>query len=358
MVNEKKIWISIKSKESEKNGTGDMPISVFPNELLSILTSECDADIYGGNEKAAFIDLAGMSDFDTIESAIIDGDEHKIKNQDDIILQKRRLQGILHIVHLEGRERKRIRNISIVHKFLVSFAKALMSEPDIIICNHSLQEVDSKIRTEIVYMLRELQKETNIPVVYVTNEDWEALRISDRILIVNNSKIEQMGSPEEVYFYPVTYYAANALEENNIFEGYVHAVSQGITEVITECGTIKSYSRNFEENDIAYLAVRPSRMKISMTPSEMVNIKGVLSDYHFVSGIYEARVILGNEQEILVNMIEKSIPIGTEVYLNWKDEEVAWIHSQENGVFSYLESLSKKLGNSLEDIKILLAHTS
>lgn len=350
MSENRKVWIALTGEGFDEKGTSDIPIPVYQNELVSVLSDHCEAAAFNADEKAAVIDLDELSNSDTVESAILDGVSHRMMNQDEKILLNRKLHEVLAIVRMEGRERKRIRHLSIMQKFLTSFAKALMSEPNVIILNHSFSEVNSKSRTELVYRLRDLQKEIKIPVVYVTREDWEALRISDRILIAHDNIIEQAGSPEEIYYSPVTYYAANALDFNNIFEGYVKKLSDGAVEAVTECGTVKTSVNDFEENERVYIAVRPDKIHMAMTEPESVSLKGILESYHFVGGFYEAHVLLGDEQRVIVNTLEKSIPEGTEIYLEWKDDAAAWIHAKENGIFSKLENISDSLGNSLSDV--------
>lgn len=133
--------------------------------------------------------------------------------KDEIAAQTRNLVDLL---HLEGNDKKRPSELSASEKYKVALARALASQPDILLLDEILSGLDSKERHALRNQIREIQKTTGTTTLFVTNSQEEALSISDRIILLNEGHIEQSGAPEEVYRRPVSEFSARFMGECNI----------------------------------------------------------------------------------------------------------------------------------------------
>ena len=120
----------------------------------------------------------------------------------------------------------------------VALARAIVVRPTVLLLDEPLGSLDKKLREEMQVELRQLQRAIGITAVFVTHDQEEALTLSDRVAIMNGGRIEQMGTPRELYERPATDFVANFLGVSNIFRGLVQSVDQdrGVTDVRTEGG--------------------------------------------------------------------------------------------------------------------------
>ncbi len=106
----------------------------------------------------------------------------------------------------------------------VALARALVYEPSIVLMDEPLGALDKKLRDQLQFEIKRLHEELSISVLYVTHDQEEALVMSDRICLMRNGLIEQLGTPDELYFRPRTLFAADFLGESNLFEGQLEAL--------------------------------------------------------------------------------------------------------------------------------------
>ncbi len=101
----------------------------------------------------------------------------------------------------------------------VALARAIVTQPDILLFDEPLSNLDAKLRVQVRVEIREMQKRLGITSIYVTHDQDEALAISDRIVIMNRGRIEQLGDPHAIYLHPQTSFVAGFIGLANIFEG-------------------------------------------------------------------------------------------------------------------------------------------
>ncbi|MGE0769275.1 MAG: ABC transporter ATP-binding protein [Hyphomicrobiaceae bacterium] len=109
----------------------------------------------------------------------------------------------------------------------IALARALVYEPSIILMDEPLAALDKKLREQLQLEIRRVQRDLGITMLYVTHDQQEALLLSDRICLMNNARIEQIGTPDDLYFRPQTLFAADFIGEANIFDADVLEVSGG-----------------------------------------------------------------------------------------------------------------------------------
>lgn len=131
---------------------------------------------------------------------------------------KKKVAEMLRLVRLEGFDERYIDALSGGQKQRVAIARALINEPDVLLLDEPLSALDLKLRTEMQYELRELQRRLGITFVFVTHDQEEALAMSDWIYVLNNGEIVQSGTPVDIYDEPINRYVADFIGESNIVE--------------------------------------------------------------------------------------------------------------------------------------------
>jgi spermidine/putrescine transport system ATP-binding protein len=132
---------------------------------------------------------------------------------------KRRVGEALALVELEGRERRKPRQLSGGQQQRVALARALVNRPRALLLDEPLGALDLKLRQAMQLELKRIQREVGITFVYVTHDQEEALTMSDRLVVMNAGRVEQLGSPRELYEHPATRFVANFIGTSNILTG-------------------------------------------------------------------------------------------------------------------------------------------
>ena len=139
------------------------------------------------------------------------------KMSKDIIEQK--VMKMLKLIGLEGYEDKNTTLLSGGQQQRVAIARALVNEPKVLLLDEPLAALDLKLRKEMQYELKRIQQEVGITFIFVTHDQEEALTMSDKIVVMNNGEIQQVGTPEEIYNEPTNRFVANFIGESNIIPG-------------------------------------------------------------------------------------------------------------------------------------------
>jgi iron(III) transport system ATP-binding protein len=174
---------------------------------------------------------------------------------------------VLDLVHLEGYGHRAPNQLSGGQQQRVALARALVMEPKVLLMDEPLSNLDAKLREEMRGEIRRIQQELNITSVYVTHDQIEAMTLSDRIVIMNEGIIEQIGSPVEVYRYPNSRFVANFIGRANFTEGQVISQS-GSNLTLTSLGetvTLANVQRSFMAGEDVTLIVRPEMIQIRKT---------------------------------------------------------------------------------------------
>lgn len=153
----------------------------------------------------------------------------------------------------------------------VALARALVFEPNVVLMDEPLGALDKNLRTQMQLDIRELHRRLGLTVVFVTHDQTEALTMSDRIAVFNKGRIEQIGTPSEIYDRPATRFVADFIGESNLVDGVVEDVADGLATVALQPGGRKIVVRTCEATRPAQpvtVSIRPERVRLGATPSD------------------------------------------------------------------------------------------
>lgn len=260
---------------------------------------------------------------------------------------KCRVKEMLKLVQLEGFENRKPSAMSGGQRQRVAIARALINNPKVLLLDEPLGALDLQLRRQMQIELKHLQKELGITFVYITHDQEEAINMSDRIVILNNGVIEQVGTPAEIYDDPKTAYVARFVGSANILAGNVVDVTaegvilensfgtmngrfrremQGDSEA-TEAGSMewtkdKAGTCGVHVGDLLTLAVRSENIELSREPKSSVYLEGMVAETSFAGGMLRVAVKTEDGTEIIISRhgINSDLAIGEHVYMEWPAE--------------------------------------
>lgn len=174
----------------------------------------------------------------------------------DVIDQK--VMKMLKLIGLEGFENKNTTLLSGGQQQRVAIARALVNEPKVLLLDEPLAALDLKLRKEMQYELKRIQQEVGITFIFVTHDQEEALTMSDKIVVMKNGEIQQVGTPQEIYNEPANRYVANFIGESNI----IPAVMLEDYKVRFDDITFDCVDFGFKENEPVDVVIRPEDIDI------------------------------------------------------------------------------------------------
>ncbi|MEI9477959.1 MAG: ABC transporter ATP-binding protein [Deltaproteobacteria bacterium] len=178
---------------------------------------------------------------------------------------KNRVEKILELVGLTGLSNRPVAQLSGGQQQRVALARAMVNEPKVLLFDEPLSNLDAKLRIKMRIFIRKIQQEFNITSVYVTHDKEEAMTLSDRIVVMNQGEIEQIGTPEAIYARPRTKFVADFIgKQTNFLTGKVVGISDGRQEVEFWNRTFpfKGYD-HLKKGDAVTLVIRPEMIDLS-----------------------------------------------------------------------------------------------
>ena len=216
---------------------------------------------------------------------------------------KDRVLNMLKIVQMEGYENKMPEHLSGGQKQRVAIARAIINNPKVLLLDEPLGALDLKLRKQMQLELKHLQRKLGITFIFVTHDQEEALTMSDRICVMNNGLIDQIGTPEEIYEKPNTRFVADFIGETNIFEGTVQSIENDLAAIkLGDEQTVRIKNHDFKAGDSACFAIRPEKLKLCSSPLEDTNcLTAVLKERNYGGSFLKTVMILPNGKEITIS---------------------------------------------------------
>jgi len=178
----------------------------------------------------------------------------------------------------------------------VALARALVVKPDCLLLDEPLSNLDAKLRLEMRSEIRKICRQAGLTAIYVTHDQKEALSIADRLAILSNGKIEQIGRPTDVYLRPNSKFAAGFIGETNFVDGVISTITGARVEIDSSIGPVTSAATPFDglaPGMNVTLSLRPEVVRLGEAPAGALNVMdGVVHDTVYLGEVAQHQVSL------------------------------------------------------------------
>jgi spermidine/putrescine transport system ATP-binding protein len=245
---------------------------------------------------------------------------------------RERVQGMLRVVSLEGLDRRRARQLSGGQQQRVALARALVNRPAALLLDEPLGALDVKLRKQMQLELKRIQNELGTTFVYVTHDQEEALAMSDRIAVMNGGRVEQIGTPREIYERPQTAFVAD-------FIGSLNALDLRIDELVGANAVMRlgeaerlvvPVGPGHRPGDNVRVAVRPERVQIGSAGNPLLNggsrLEGMVAEVVFLGMYTQFHVDTQAGRLVSHRLADESLralETGSRVALSWEPEQAS-----------------------------------
>ncbi len=213
---------------------------------------------------------------------------------------KEKVRRVLELTELTGLENRAPNALSGGQQQRVALARALVMEPKVLLMDEPLSNLDAKLRELMRTEIRRIQQSLGITSVYVTHDQVEAMTLSDRIVVMNQGRIEQVGSPQEIYRHPQTEFVADFIGRTNFVPGVVKAV-EGQNVVVEALGrplTIPLAERMLREGQHVKLVVRPETIQVVKGDAQY---QGIIRWASYLGNVVEYEIEVAGQVLIAVD---------------------------------------------------------
>ncbi|MGE0749731.1 MAG: ABC transporter ATP-binding protein [Variibacter sp.] len=235
---------------------------------------------------------------------------------------------MLNLVHLPGYGARMPQQLSGGQQQRVALARALIFRPRVLLMDEPLGALDRKLRDHMQTEIRRIHRTLNVTIIYVTHDQDEALTMSDRVAIMNQGRIEQIGTPADLYETPATRFVADFLGEQNFIEGIAVGSSQGEVRVRTADGWdfVGIAASRIEQGARVVAAVRPERLAIGAPEGSAHNrCNGSVRELIYAGDVTRCRVGL-REVELTIKTQNRQTTLvpgrGEPVSLSWATRDM------------------------------------
>ena len=255
---------------------------------------------------------------------------------------KLKVEEMLSLVNLRGFEKRRIDTLSGGQQQRVAIARAIANHPKVLLLDEPLAALDLKLRKDMQKELKRIQQQLGITFVFVTHDQEEALTMSDRVVVMNNGKIQQIGTPQDIYNEPENAFVADFIGESNIVDGVMKRdCLVEFSGYIFEC-----LDKGFDKDEAVDVVVRPEDVDIVMVESGM--LKGVVTSVSFLGVHYEIIVDIGGFKWMIQTTDEHFV--GDKVGLFIEPDAIHLLRKSEySGLYGDYSSYSEEIDH-LSDI--------
>jgi putative spermidine/putrescine transport system ATP-binding protein len=210
----------------------------------------------------------------------------------------KRVEELLALIHLEGRGDRYPWQLSGGQQQRVALARALAIEPQVLLLDEPLSALDAKIRVALRKEIRSIQRQLGITTVYVTHDQEEALSLSDRVVVMSEGRIEQIGAPSQIYNFPATPFVASFVGTLNLYNAKVVDPPNGGLEI--EGQRVRTNrSVDASAGTLVSVALRPEAITLGDGAANVNHLHGALQDVSFLGSIVRMRIGLGGNGSTL-----------------------------------------------------------
>ena len=195
-------------------------------------------------------------------------------------IQERVLE-MLHVVNLKGFENRAVSSLSGGQQQRVAIARALVNRPKVLLLDEPLGALDLRLRKDMQIELKRIQQAMGITFIYVTHDQEEALAMSDTVVVMDEGKIQQIGTPEDIYNEPKNAFVADFIGESNIIDGIMRA--DGVVEIFNR--RFQCLDKGFAKDEPVDVVIRPE--DVDIVPEGQGQLKGTVTSVTFKGMQYD-----------------------------------------------------------------------
>ena len=227
------------------------------------------------------------------------------------------------MVHMEGYENRAPSQLSGGQAQRIEIARVLATNPDVLLFDEPLSNIDAKLRDELKFEIRKIQRETGKTMVYVTHDQGEAFAMSDRVYVMSQGVVEQVGSPTDLYIDPSTPFVAGFIGQNNFVNGVIQRIDPS-----THLGSIHANGieiqatipDGYSTNDEVTACLRPEDIEVITDGRERETTRGNITE----------TVFMGNTTRLMIDVKGTVLKVDLRgqdrfSYLGVKDKEVGLV---------------------------------
>ncbi len=212
-----------------------------------------------------------------------------------------KVREMLALVNLTGLEKRKIDTLSGGQQQRVAIARAIANHPKVLLLDEPLAALDLKLRKDMQSELKKIQQQLGITFIFVTHDQEEALAMSDRVVVMDNGRIQQVGTPQDIYNEPQNAFVADFIGESNILDGIM------IDDFIAEFSGKKftCLDSGFSKNENVDVVVRPE--DVDIVPVEQGMLEGIVTSITFLGVHYEIIVDIGGFKWMIQTTDEQAV---------------------------------------------------
>lgn len=253
--------------------------------------------------------------------------------------QKKLVAEALELVRLPGYEKRMPKQLSGGQRQRVAIARAVVLKPQLLLLDEPLGALDLKLRQEMQQELKQLHRALGITFVYITHDQEEALNMSTRVALLNNGRIEQIGTPQEVYQCPQSLFAASFIGQSNLLSGVLEQLN-GNSAVLNVRGlhlpvTLPAF-RTWREGEKAVLCLRPQTLTMKpVSATDGDSLMGTVLSREYIGGIQHTRI--GITDSLILNAATQPVEgeeltEGQRVQIWWNPEKAPLVPDTREAV--------------------------
>ncbi|UCH03125.1 MAG: ABC transporter ATP-binding protein [Candidatus Bathyarchaeota archaeon] len=237
---------------------------------------------------------------------------------------QRKVKEMLNLVRLSGYEKRKIKQLSGGEQQRIAIVRALVNEPTVLLLDEPLGPLDLKLREEMVVELKRIQREVGTTFIYVTHDQGEALTMSDRIAVMKDGRVLQIGTPMKIYEQPKSRFIADFIGRSNLFEG---SCADGVVEVDGLGRIIAEPGPQTSDKHSVLICAKPEKISIGRKLKGLDNIfDGEVKETYYQGRVTTYRVLLENGSLITVVVLSSGakdiFKPGAKVKVGWNKRDV------------------------------------
>lgn len=240
---------------------------------------------------------------------------------------EKRVADALEFVHLKGVEDRKPSELSGGQQQRVAIARAIVCKPKVLLFDEPLSNLDAKLREAVRVELDKMRRSLGITSIYVTHDQTEALFLSDRIAVMNNGRVLQLGTPEEIYFSPSNQFVGDFIGQSNFIEGvYLGGTDNELVEIKLSDDMILKVARphgHIQKGDRTFVLIRPEYIQVSDEHSshKINTLRGIVTSVVFAGDHLDVRITVGNQELKVYLPPKRRVEVGKEIWLDVEGAE-------------------------------------